>query len=87
MDGKTQTCLRILGILLLVLIFTLQAQASFSVKPSTDLSAVLENSQLELRETIRNYETDFRERLTQETAAADQNIIPNWSFIAANRGK
>jgi hypothetical protein len=87
MDGKTQICLRILGVLLLVLIFTLQAQASFPVKTKTDVSSALESAKLELRETVKNYETDFQQRLAREDVELDQNMIPNWSLIAANRGK
>lgn len=88
MDGKTQTCLRILGVLLLVLIFTLQAQAStFPEKQETDISSAIATAQADLRETIQNYESDFQQRLAQEDAAYDQNMIPNWNLIAANRGK
>ncbi len=91
MDGKTQTCLRILGVLLLVLIFTMQAQASFPVKAETDLNSAIESATQDLRETIQIYETDFQQRLAQESlerdGELDQNMIPNWNLIAASRGK
>lgn len=87
MDAKTETCLRILGVLLLVLIFTMQAQASFPTKTQTDVSSALESARQDLREAIQIYESDFQQRLAQEEFEQDQNMIPNWSLIAANRGK
>lgn len=87
MDGINQSCLRILGVLLLILIFTLQAQASFPEKPHTDLSEAIETAIQDLRTTVQIYETDFQQRLAIEDAYLDQNIIPSWNLIAANRGK
>ncbi len=99
MDGKNQICLRsslrslmrslicIWGVLLLVSIFTLQAQASFPEKAQTDLNSVIDSARQDLRETIQIYESDFQQRLAMEDAYLDQNVIPNWNLIAANRGK
>lgn len=87
MDGKTQTCIRILGVLLLVIIFTLQAQASFPVKTETDISSAIEIAKQDLRTVIESYESNFQQRLAMEDAQLDQNMIPSWSLIAASRGK
>lgn len=91
MDGRTRTylrsSLRILSVLLLLLIITLEAKASFPEKPQTDINDAIESARQDLQETIQIYESDFQQRLAMEDAYLDQNIIPNWNLIAANRGK
>lgn len=91
MDGQNQRylrgSLRILGLLLIVLIFTIDAKASFPEKAETDISSAIESARQDLREVVQLYETDFQQRLAQEDAQLDQNEIPNWSLMAANRGK
>jgi hypothetical protein len=91
MDGKTHTCLksslRIWGLLLLVLIFTMQAQASFPVKSKTDITPALFTAEQDLRDAVRKYNNEVQLRIAREDAEAYQNMIPSWSLIAANRGK
>lgn len=87
MEDRIQNALRTFGVLLLLLIFTLQAQASFPLKAQTDVQSALRNANQDLREAVKNYESEFQQRLAQEDIELDQNMIPSWSLIAANRGK
>ena len=85
MDGETHTCLRVLGVLLIVLLFSFQSQAAFSTKPATDLTSAIESARQELRATILIYETTFQQRLAMEDGWFNENTVPNYNLVAATR--
>ncbi len=87
MDGLIRNCLRTLGVLLLLLIFSFQAHASFPQKAETDFQSALETAKKDLREAVQNYESEFQQRIADEDALLDQNITPSWNLVAAKRGK
>lgn len=89
MDLQRNICLRVLGLLLLVLIFTMKAQAavdqnSFPQKQETDLATALDQARAEMKQIISTYNHEHQFNLEDELMEAKDEAKVQQEDVASS---